>query len=71
MDQSVDMISGNRARAVERVRDHVVAAVDAAPAADAPFFHLVLEFVFPEDCYAAMLEKNAGGGGLPTDARPQ
>jgi len=56
MDQSLDMTSGNRARAVERVRDRVVAAVDAAPASDAPFLHLTLDSVFPEDVYAKMLQ---------------
>lgn len=55
MDQSLELKAGGRRRAVERLRDFVVAAVEAAPASDAPFYHLVLERVFPEDVYAAML----------------
>ena len=56
MDQSLELTSGNRARAIERVRDRVAAAVDAAPASDAPFLHLRLDAVFPEDVYATMLQ---------------
>jgi hypothetical protein len=35
---------------------HIAAAVDAAPAFYRPFHHLVLDRVFPDDTYAAMLE---------------
>ncbi len=41
--------------ALERLRDFVVTSVDAAPIYDTPFVHLVLERVFPDDVYAAML----------------
>ena len=55
MDQSLELKPGNRAIAVERLRNHVVNAVEAAVASDAPFYHLVLDRVFPDDVYAAML----------------
>jgi hypothetical protein len=55
MDQSLELKAGNRALAIERLRDFVAKAVDAATASDAPFYHLVLDRVFPEDIYAAML----------------
>jgi hypothetical protein len=46
---------GNRKLAVERLRDFIVTSVDAAHADDAPFYHLVLDRVFPDDIYGAML----------------
>jgi len=55
MDQTVRLKPGARALAVERLRDGIVASIDAAPAFAAPFYHLVLERVFPDDTYAAML----------------
>jgi hypothetical protein len=55
MDQTVELKAGDRRVATERLRDFVVASVDAAPVFGAPFAHLVLERVFPEDVYAAML----------------
>ena len=56
MDQSVDLNAGNRRLAAERLRDFIVTSVDAATAPDTPFYHLVLERVFPDDVYAAMLQ---------------
>ena len=55
MDQSVEMTAGGRKLAAERLREFVVRAVDAAPAYETPFYHLVLDRVFPDDVYAAML----------------
>jgi hypothetical protein len=55
MDQSVEMTAGGRKLAAERLREFVVRAVEAAPASETPFYHLVLDRVFPEDVYAAML----------------
>ena len=55
MDQSVELKAGGRKLAVERLRDFVVGAIDAAPAFETPFYHLVLDHVFPDDIYAAML----------------
>ena len=55
MDQTLGLKAGSRKFAVERLRDHVAAAVDAADHSDAPFAHLVLDGVFPDDVYAAML----------------
>ncbi len=55
MEQTIELKAGDRRLATERLRDFVVAAVEAAPAYDAPFTHLVLERVFPDNVYAAML----------------
>jgi hypothetical protein len=55
MDQSLGLAAGNRKLAVERLRDFIAASVDTAVSGDAPFPHLVLDSVFPEDIYAAML----------------
>ena len=43
-------------RTIQAFIRHMAAAVDAAPAFDRPFRHLVLDRVFPDDVYAAMLE---------------
>lgn len=55
MDQTLGLKAGNRKLAIERLRDFVVTSVDAAHHYDAPFTHLVLDRVFPDDVYAAML----------------
>ncbi|HEX3505583.1 MAG TPA: hypothetical protein VHU22_19540 [Xanthobacteraceae bacterium] len=55
MDQTLELKPGNRRLAVENLCDHVAAAVDAASSFDAPFTHLILDRVFPEDVYAVML----------------
>ena len=46
---------GNRRLAVERLRDFVVDVGRCRAAFDTPFYHLVLDRVFPDDVYAAML----------------
>ena len=45
----IGLTGGNRRLAVERLHDFVVASVDAAPAAGAPFYHLMIERVFSDD----------------------
>jgi hypothetical protein len=55
MDQTLGLQAGNRKYAIERLRDYVVTSVDAALPNDTPFAHLVLDRVFPDDVYAAML----------------
>jgi len=55
MDQAIAISGTDHARAVERLRDCIVASVDSARAADVPFYHLVLKGIFPEDFYARML----------------
>ena len=55
MDQSVEMTAGGRKLAAERLREFVVRAVEGAPAYETPFYHLVLDRIFPDDVYAAML----------------
>jgi hypothetical protein len=66
MDQTTQLKPGNRKFAIERLRDHIVGSIDAAPSFETPFYHLVLDRVFPEDSYTAML------ANLPeaTDYRP-
>jgi hypothetical protein len=41
---------------VERTIEHVVGAIDAAPAVEQPFQHLQLAQIFPADVYAAMMD---------------
>jgi hypothetical protein len=55
MDQTPELRPGSRKFAVERLRDFIVTSIDAAPIYDVPFIHLVLDRVFPDDVYAAML----------------
>ena len=55
MDQTVGLKPGNRRLAVENLSDFVAKSVDASPAFDKPFAHLVLDHVFPEDIYEQML----------------
>jgi len=55
MDQAVELKAGSRAVAIERLCDHIVTSVGAASAFEAPFLHLVLDRVFPDDVYAAMI----------------
>ncbi len=66
MEQPLELKPGNRRFTVERLSDFVAASVDRSPAFDTPFAHLVLERVFPDDIYAAML------ANMPkaTDYRP-
>lgn len=55
MDQSLELKPGGRKLAIERLRDFVVASIDTAAVSEAPFYHLVLDGVFPDDVYTAML----------------
>jgi hypothetical protein len=55
MDQTLEIKPGSRSRAIDQLRDGVVRSVDTATTSDAPFTHLVLDRVFPDDIYAAML----------------
>jgi hypothetical protein len=55
MDQPVELNVGDRRLAAERLGDFVAISVEAAAASDTPFFHLVLDRVFPDYVYAAML----------------
>jgi hypothetical protein len=66
MDQSLELNARDRRLASDRLRDFIVAAVDAAIPSDAPFHHLVLNRVFPEDIYAAILANMPDG----SDYRP-
>ncbi len=55
MDQVVAATGTDRDRAVGRLRDFIVASVDSARRLEAPFYHLVLDRVFPDDIYAGMI----------------
>jgi hypothetical protein len=44
-------------RELNRIIDHVAAAIDAAPEGKDPFFHLRLANIFPPDVYARMMRK--------------
>jgi hypothetical protein len=60
MDQTVGLGAGDRRLAIGRLRDFIVTSVDAALPSDTPFTHLVLDRVFPDDVYAAMLANMPG-----------
>ena len=66
MEQTLDLRSGDRRLAVERLCDFIATSVEAANSSDSPFTHLVFDRVFPEDVYASML------ANMPeaTDYRP-
>ena len=55
MDQSIGLNLADRPRAVENLSRFVASSVQAACASEAPFDHLVLSHVFPDDVYNAML----------------
>jgi hypothetical protein len=55
MEQTLELKPGNRRLAVEQLSEFITASVDAAPAFDTPFTHLVFDRVFPDDTYAQML----------------
>ena len=41
----------------DRIVAHILQCIEAAPAAEAPFFHLVLDDFFPADLYREMLDR--------------
>lgn len=55
MDQSVELSSRERSRAVEDLITYIAASVESARAVDQPFHHLEFDHVFPDHVYAAML----------------
>jgi hypothetical protein len=55
MDQTPQLKPGNRKFAIERLRDFIARSIDSAPSFETPFYHLVLDRVFPDDTYAAIL----------------
>lgn len=55
MDQILELKAGSRKPAIEALEKFLAGSVDEATAAEAPFYHLVLERMFPDDIYAAML----------------
>jgi hypothetical protein len=55
MDQLVQTNYPHSALAAAQVSRFLVNCIDSAPAFAAPFFHLVLDGIFPADIYAAML----------------
>jgi hypothetical protein len=55
MDQSVELTASGRKLAAERLREFVARAIEAAPAYETPFYHLILDRIFPDDVYAGVL----------------
>jgi hypothetical protein len=55
MDQTVAASNIDREQTLERLRDCIVRSVEGARPVEAPFYHLVLTDVFPDDLYARML----------------
>lgn len=55
MDQLTTPRATDRKVAIDRLTQHVVAAVDSAHVGAAPFYHLQLSNIFPPDVYSAML----------------
>jgi len=55
MDQTVALTPSDRAREIESLTHFVSAAILSAPSFDAPFFHLVLDRIFPQTVYDQML----------------
>jgi hypothetical protein len=66
MEQTLELRSGERRHAVERLANFIASSVDAASSSDSPFTHLVFERVFPDDVYAWMLANMPE----PADYRP-
>src|SRR5436190_5711827 len=66
MDQAVAISGIDRERVVERLRDSIVKSVASARKTETPFYHLVLQRVFPDDFYARML----GAMPVAADYRP-
>jgi hypothetical protein len=66
MDQSIELKSLDRQRAVEGLSRFVAASIDAAQADQAPFYHLTVDRVFPDNVYADMLTAMP----LASDYRP-
>ena len=66
MEQTLELSSGDRRLAVDRLCNFIVTSVDAATSSNSPFPHLVFDRVFPDDVYALML------ANMPevTDYRP-
>src|SRR5271166_5983629 len=66
MEQTLELRSGDRRLAIDRLCDFIVTSVDAATSSESPFTHLVFDRVFPDDVYALML------ANMPevTDYRP-
>jgi len=55
MDQCVEFKADDCTRTIERLRDFIVASIERARVVEAPFYHLELERIFPDDIYSSML----------------
>jgi hypothetical protein len=82
MDQTLTPRRSQRQHEIERLSDHIAAAIKAARVVETPFFHLELERIFPDNLYSRMLSlmpeaadyrpmhgrtrKSTRGGGTPT-----
>jgi hypothetical protein len=55
LEQAIGSLSGSPDMPARQIVDHIVGAIERAPLVEAPFRHLELEGIFPEDLYRAML----------------
>ena len=55
MDQKIGLQLSDRRRAIESLSQFMAASIESASASESPFYHLVLDRVFPDDIYNAML----------------
>ena len=55
MEESIGLSMGERRYAVENLSRLIASSVQLARASEVPFYHLVLDRIFPEDVYDAML----------------
>jgi hypothetical protein len=55
MDQTTSFTSFDRQRSLARVTDYIAKAIENAPAAGEPFYHLEFDRIFPDDIYAQMI----------------
>jgi hypothetical protein len=55
MDQMTVGSAADRRRVLERLQDYIVGAIERARKVEAPFYHLQLDGVFPDNLYEQML----------------
>ena len=54
MDQTTLLRPTERSRTTQQLADFIVASIDGASVDQAPFYHLRLSRIFPDDLYSAM-----------------
>ncbi len=66
MDETTEFPTGDHRLATERLCASIAASVDAAMTSEVPFYHLLLDRIFPDDIYTTMLAHMPSA----TDYRP-